>query len=171
MGATEGVAAEHVHEIPDGGRLRLAASIAACALFKLEAHLFDFGVAHFHQCPAKDIRPSRRHGSESFCDLEDVLLIGDDAMRAPQHRLQRRVGVFGLFEAQGPAGKCGFAERVGGSGADHRYNGDEGVDVAAGAHFRQIRHGGALDVVHPPGVAGGNHFPHRVVIPWACEAG
>ena len=87
VGAAEGVAAEHVHEIPDGGRLRLAASIAACALFKLEAHFIDFGVAHFHQCPAQDISPSRWHGCEGFCDLKDVLLVGDDAMRAPQDRL------------------------------------------------------------------------------------
>ena len=125
MGAAEGVAAEHMHEIPDGGRLRLAASIAAGTLLKLEAHLFDFGVAHFHQCAAEDIRPSRRHGCEGFCDLKDVFLVGDDAVGAPQDRLQRRVGVFGLFEAQGPAGKCGFAERVGGSGADHRNNGNQ----------------------------------------------
>ena len=125
VGATEGVTAEHMHEIPDGGRLRLAASIAASTLFKLEAHFFDFGVAHFHQCAAEDIRPSRRHGREGFCDLKDVLLVGDDAVCAPQDRFQGRVGVFGLFEPQGPAGKCGFAERVGGSGADHRNNGDE----------------------------------------------
>jgi hypothetical protein len=161
----EGVTVEADHQLPHFRDLGLAASALARAGGELPADLGDLVPLLFDERAPQHVGATGRQAGKGLADLQDLLLIDDQAERTFQARFERRMRIGDRFESLVAAGELLFFLFVGRAGADHADDGDETVNVAHVAHAAEADHGRAFDVMHRARAAAGDQFPHFRIIP------
>src|ERR1019366_1870105 len=154
MRLAEGVAGKTHDEFPNFRRLFGAVAAGFCRSNKLAVNFLDHFPFLLGQRTPQNIGPTGRQSRKRFADLQNMLLIDNEAIGAFQALFERRMRIDARLHALITPREREFLSLVGRTRTDDTYDGYQSINFLDITNPAKAGHGRAFDFMDRQGVAG-----------------